>query len=269
VTAWAHRTPTPARLVWAERERAAAWATMLAGGSAIAFGARQVAASGSGAEEIAYLVSCGLGGLLAVLVGIGLLLIADVRDQGIKLARIERVLAGEPLPDPRATILELRDGESSDAMGRHGVRRVVLFGRWVAVPSFLVAAGAIVVSVGWYRAATTGRLSVALQGLVAAGIGSLLAVLGIAVAGLRASANIRRQKARLLRSLVVTADDDRPAGAEAEDDGGLWTAEGLHRTHRAGCAALAMAAAPPRRTRRDDRGLVPCLLCQDPEVRRA
>jgi hypothetical protein len=245
MTAWAHRTPTPARVFWAERERAAAWAAMLAGGSGIAFGARQVAASGSGAEEIAYLVSCGLGGLLAVLVGIGLLLIADVRDQGIKLARIERVLGVD-------------------------VHRVVLFGRWVAVPSILVAAGTILVAGGWHRAATTGRLSVALQGLVVAGIGLLVAVLGIGTAGLRASAAIRRHKARLFRSLDVPVDLDRPAvGPEAEDDGELWTAEGLHRTHRAGCAALTMAAAPPRRTRRDDRGLVPCLLCQEPEARRA
>src|SRR5207248_1890393 len=143
----------------AEWDRALGWG--LCGGAAVLLAATYppLAASPWGAAEVAYVVSGGAGALLAVVVGAGLLLSADLRDTTHKLDLIE----GADPAGPRLRRPRLRRPRLAAA---------------------LAAGGAVLVVAGWWVAAVTLRVSVAMGGLVLAAAGLLVAAVAVAASGL-------------------------------------------------------------------------------------
>jgi hypothetical protein len=219
--------PTPApgaaslgRTLRVEWERVLAWALIGVAPVALLWGWQHLAGSPFGSEEVAYLISGGLTALVFVLGGVAGLITADLRDEHYKLDRLEAAVWGET--------------------------QTVEVARWWAVRLAAVLAVALAfVIAGWSRAAGTGHLSVALDGLALAAIGPFLAALGLTGHGALARREVVRRRNVVLGHLrvslgVAPSDQD---GREHRPEP-LWTASGLRRLHRRDCAALASAGAP-------------------------
>jgi hypothetical protein len=217
----------------AEWERTVAW-TLATGAALMLFvGYRNLAASPFAAEEVAHLITGGIGALILTVGAVGLLLSADLRDETDKLDRMDARL-GRQVPVPR----------------RGRVR--------------IAAAGAIVVGLatvtaGWARAAGTADFDRSLSGLALAVVGLALVVGAVAGGSLAARRTVRRRIGSL-----IAASHRHGDGAPDEvtvNDGREWTAEGLTRFHRRACPALASAIGPARVVDRPAGGLETCLIC--------
>jgi hypothetical protein len=245
-----------------EWDRTLAWLLVAGGGVTLLCGQRNLAASPFGAEQVAYLISGGLGALLLVFLGMTALLAADLRDEQHKLARLESAGRGEPYPDPRTIAplaITVPAGRTGSAPGMAtGVRR------WqfaLSAASVVMAAGLLVG--GWARAATTGDLNKALAGLVLALVGMVVAVAGC-VGYLTAA---RRRVVRRRRVVVDglqrrwARSDESAVGGDAETDTLVWTVAGLRRFHRSTCPALACTAGQRVVVNGVRSSLEPCLIC--------
>ncbi len=81
-----------------EWDRVAGVALIVLGAVLLGFGYHGVSNSPYVAEELAYIVSGGLGGLFCLGVGAGLLISADLHDEWRKLERLEAAIRGERAP---------------------------------------------------------------------------------------------------------------------------------------------------------------------------
>ncbi|HVW33154.1 MAG TPA: hypothetical protein VHL53_11485 [Acidimicrobiia bacterium] len=239
---------------------------MAAGSISLVAGVRLLGASPYGAEEVAFVISGGLGSLLAVGLAIFLFITADLRDETAKLDRLEFALGGRPLPDPRRLIatapVDESAGRAAVPSAGHGPRAAFA----VAVP--VVLGGAILIH-AWHRAAATPHLERALGGLFEGLIGVGLAL--FALAGV--AARNRRSVVQRLHGLFGAAglassaprrSPERPRPTEGpppDRSDGDWTAPGLRRVHRRTCAALQPKLADARPVSTDDSALESCLLC--------
>jgi hypothetical protein len=196
-----------------ESDRALAWTLVGVAPVALLWGWQHLAGSPFGAEEVAYLISGGLSALVLVIGGVAALITADLRDEHYKLERLETAVWGETQTAPP--------------------------GRWWAVRLGAVLVVALgFVAAGWWRAAGTGRLAVALDGLALAALGPLLAATGLAGHVVLARRDVVRRRNALLihvRAAMGTCADEPDRGELRPEQ--LWTAAGLRRVHRRDCAA--------------------------------
>ena len=225
----------------------------LIGIAAVVITSTWVSVSGSRfiSDQLAYIASGGLGGLVLLGLGSVLVITAGLSDEWRKLNRLEDALPFPPTgPRTDAAVL---------------VRR----GRIVAALGLLVAVVFLVPA--WVRISGTadpkpglGALTWAVVGLVIGGLVAALATLGV-------QRRIQSRKRRLFAPWALAATDGAattaPAAAGPSDDAVLIAPE-LTRFHRPGCPALSGMAARPV-----DRGdipaaLEPCDLCEADAIAR-
>lgn len=272
------RTPldgqTPLRSLRIEWERTMAWVLVAIALVVVALGHHWLEASSSRPEKVAYLISSGCTAVLLVIVAVGLLVTADLDDQIRKLTRIAAGRGGQARADAGAVLAALRTGQGAALFDRElsavksgPTRPPRALGRPERmIASLLLAVTAVIIAGGWMRAATTGKLGVALGGL-GVGFAGLLFATGVVVSvTFRCRRTVTRYRSEVLDGLLRPGSDgheDRlPRHAGARDDG-YWAATGLKRYHRLSCAALTTApSGDRRRVASGEPGLEPCLLCQ-------
>lgn len=235
-----------ARAQW---ERMLGWALATAGALALLGGFHSMARTRYSFEQVAFLISGGFGGLVLLTAALGLLLIADLRDEEHKAGGVERLL-GSTVPV---------------AGGRRATRLAVVA---------LLAAGAVLVVVAWRIAARTADLDTALEGAVVGAVGVMATVGGVAGATVGTRSRLRR-KLRHLDELVhqfvgEPAVESGPP-ARLSPDGAItdtaWTVPNLRRFHRQGCPALVHAEGERFTVSPAATQLEPCRLCwPDPSV---
>lgn len=227
----------------AQWDRTLGWASVALFVVLLVAGQQQLARSHSNAEQVAFFVSGGFGGLFVLFIGITFLLGADLRDTNHKLDRLERVLQGAP---PAAPAGQPTRRLSGAARGCGAL--------WLL--------GAVCITVGWLTAARTSDLGDALQGLAFGAIGVALATGGMVAYGVAGGLARSRRMRSVLGGLAADAaghDDGSPAGVTGQT--GWWSAAGLTRYHRPDCAALTDAEGEPFRVEGASADLRPCLIC--------
>jgi len=120
--------------------------------------------------------------------------------------------------------------------------------------------GVVIVAAGWARAAGTADFDRSLTGLALSIVGFALVSAAVATSSLAARRAVRRRIAGLVRAGV--RNGERAGRDLASVDGRQWTADGLSRSHRRSCPALASAAAATvQLVDSSAAGLEPCLIC--------
>jgi hypothetical protein len=224
-------------------DRVAGWTLVVASGAWLAVGYRNVAESIYPPEQVAYLISGGLVALIILCAGATLLLVADWRDDRLKLDRIADGLAED---DPLAP----SEPKLTPALLGGGMAAVI---------------GAGLVAAGWAKAADAVQLHPAMDGLAVAtaGLGLILLALSGVAYWLRRS--LVRRMTSLLSSL---ASDQATHGVVIQgeplhlDLTDFWTAEGLRRYHRVDCPALISARGERQLVKPNSTDQEPCLLCE-------
>ena len=198
-------------------------------------------------DELSYIASGGLGGL--VLLGLGAVLVttAGLADEWRKLNRVEDAL---PFAGP---------DERTDPAALVRRARVVAAGGMLVAVAFLVPAW-VKISGNAQVKPGLGALTWGVVGLVIGGLIAGLATMGV-------QRRIQRRKRGLFGAwaLALDAGADADAGRDAApvaDAGSVLVADELTRFHRPGCPAVTGVA-----TRRVDRraipaDLEPCELCE-------
>jgi hypothetical protein len=279
----------------AEWDRVAGFGLIALGAIALVIGYQGVNDSPYVAEELAYIISGGLGGLFLLGTGATLLISADLHDEWRKLDRIEAAILG--------TLDEIdhegvrgggrgTSGNGETARGRVDRRRVkaTLFaarplladsGGAVASPFRMTAAAtvlgfvaaAIVMYIGWHRAANTDDPSPAIRHLAVA-VAGLIVASTVAMGGtLRIKRSARLRRSRLLDAILLAQlprraelqGQEAAAAATAADVGAkeVLVAPGLTRYHRPGCPAIEGLAAKTVTRAAANRRLDPCGICHE------
>jgi hypothetical protein len=270
------------RWVRAEWDRAAGYALIVVGAVLLIVGYFGVRHSPYVAEELAFIISGGLGGLFLLGLGGIFLLSADLQDEWRKLDRIEEILLRH-LPDERREAAHSGAApavERSDAPGDPGlvptarnllaavpVRPPARVPRLVGLGGAGVVVALVVLVAAWQRASTSTDPAPAFRATALASAALVLLGAVAASAGLRVRRRLAGREVLLLGSLAmadatlaVRFDDAAPSGALAGQR--VLLADGLHYYHRPGCAALTgldarsvdLAALPPNAE--------PCGLCR-------
>jgi MFS family permease len=202
-------------------------------------------------DQLSYIASGGLGGLVLLGLGAVLIVTAGLSDEWRKLNRLEDALPF-PVTEPRLDAADL-------------VRR----GRIVAALGMALAVAFLVPA--WYRISGKTDPKVGLGALTWAVIGLIIGALIAALATLRVQRRIQGRKRRLFApwALAVGEGREAPAPDVADEVGSeVLVAAGLSRFHLPGCPAVRGLA-----TRRVDRRdipseLEPCDLCEADAVMR-
>jgi hypothetical protein len=229
-------------LVFAEFDRLTAWTLIGTGFVCIGIARAQLAAARFTIDQIAYFTSGFGSGFFLLILGLALLISADLQDEKFKVDRLhERVAPGKSSEDSAA----LRPG-------RHPLRG----------PAILIglAGAAALVTLGWWRASSGASVDEALAGPLFATAGLLLSAGAVCVALRRESRQLGQWRRVLLEPFE---EDDRAttAAAIATDHDGEWTLPGARRSHRRACQALAFPDAQPVWLPPGAESLEPCLLC--------
>ena len=230
-------------LLRAERDRAIAYALIVAGAIGVLVCWIGVSGTPFVADQLSYIASGGIGGLFLLAFGLSLLVSADHHDEWRKLDRIEAALGLAPEPTNGTYT---RPGE-----GRTAGLGVLGLGTVCAV---------VIIAIGWSRASGTGDHGVSTEGITMS-IGGLLVALASSAAYLLPSRQrLMRRRAHLLRGFYLTDALNRTARPQTGADA-LVVAEGLSRYHRAGCRAVdGLAVTTVTRGGLDPR-LTECELC--------
>jgi hypothetical protein len=279
-------------------DRVAGWILVVLGAVAVVLAFLGVADSAYMSDQLAYIASGGLGGLILVAVGVGLLISADLHDEWRKLDRIEATIRGDALPSAAEIVLDppaqASNGDGSGA-GHSGapLARSISLMQLVSLPpaswatlaldwhalraglarsGAVVAVAAIVVGAGWWRAAETTDLNTAVSGTGLAAAGVFIAVVAVAAYLLWLRGRLAGRKSDLLgdwllEGMAAERRDRRTAariqefGRPSGPAGTVLVLDGGQRYHRAGCAAL--VSQDPRAVAVEslDAALEPCGLC--------
>jgi len=271
--------------VRAEWDRVAGIALLAVGVVVLVFGYIGVSNSTDTPEALCYVVSGGIGSLLAFGAGAVLLISADLHDEWRKLNRIEQALdrlAGQPgdvldlgdnaggtTAEPKpAPVLRSLSGANAGGNGRLALTDAsgaVVLMRPVRFGTAGIALGGGALGLAWWRTASDISPHAAYGG-VAAGIGALLLASGSGAAALAWSRrSVEQRKTAVLAALVdLPADDAEPTvtTAAASGDGWVVVADGLSEYHRPSCAALPTHDVERVRADAVPAGLQPCRLCE-------
>jgi hypothetical protein len=242
------------------------------------------------AEQLAYIVSGGLGGLFLLGAGATLLILADLHDEWRKLDRVEAMLSGElPLPSPLRTngsapapsnpstattaavpapagtgpalLVDTTpaplDGPPSPE-GRSGPTAAAVFRRERFTLGIGLLLAVAVLFGSWARAANVDAPKPAIAATAVAIFGLVLVALGAVGSTLTVKRHVQLRKARVFAPFLLT--DDRPAAAPVAR-GSLVVAPNLTRYHRAECPSVTGLAVRPVDRSDVPAGLAPCHLC--------
>jgi hypothetical protein len=233
------------RAAW---DRVAGYALIAAGLACLVAGYFGVAGSPYIAEELTFVISGGIGGLLLLGAGGTMLLTADLHDEWRKLDRIEAAL------------------ESSTVAAPPRLPGVVARAVGLAAAGF--GAGAVVVIVAWNRAGGVADPKPALEDLTLGLVGLMIAGAGSVAATLWLKRVVKLRQSRLLAPWEV-AEMLRRAGVETTANGAalpgtddFLVAAGLSRYHRQGCAAVQGLPTRAVTAERVPAELKPCDLCE-------
>jgi hypothetical protein len=258
----------------AQWDRVAGWALIAVGVVLIILGWQGVSTAPFVADELSYIASAGLGGLLCAGVGTCLLVVAELRDEWRKLDRIEQLLlrqheaaddeesrpdrAQEPpseagrrasngrgtAPTPKPVPMASRrlDAAAIDPSAQAGA---------IAGVTVLVAVGVMVI--GWHGAAYHGSSTVAVRATAVAVAGLVFGAAGIGGSTLWLKRNVRLRQTRLFAPMVVADAAQRlgqaatassaSSGTTVIVDGPLWHWPGCPDAGETGLARLPLADA--------------------------
>ncbi|MGH9034154.1 MAG: hypothetical protein ACRD0O_00190 [Acidimicrobiia bacterium] len=219
-------------------------ALMGAGAVLVLVGSVGVSGSRFASDQLAFIVSGGLGGLLLLGAGATLLITAGLSDEWRKLDRVERALAASSRAHRVA-----ESGPSAEALVRKG--RLLAGVGMVITLIFIVFA--------WVQASGEADPE---PGLEAVGTGAIGLVIGSLVAGLATMGLKRRIQLRKSRLFAPWFQAEAAPAPQAVRNGRVLVAAGLTRFHLPGCPAVA-----GMQTREVNRGQVPgeleaCELCE-------
>jgi hypothetical protein len=210
------------------------WALFAVAAVVLVAGSRGSATAASDPEQVAFLISGGVGALLLALVGAALVVSTELRSVAGELARLRRNPAANPAPARR----------------RNSVLATVI----------VALTGAVIIGLGWARAAGTVRMQTALDGLALAAAGLALAALTLAAVGIRLRQAVSRELAIVpVEDAGTVRLEHRPSAVRSAN--GFYTVHGLGRFHRPSCPALSSTGGERQPVARAGTGLEPCLLC--------
>ncbi len=199
-----------------------------------------ISVSGSryASDQLSYIVSGGLGGLLLLGAGATLVITAGLSDEWRKLDRLEDALPYPKIPVPSVRVL---------------VRR----GRLIAGAGMLLTA--IFLAIAWSRASGEADPEPGLQALGTGVIGLLIGSLMAAFATLGLKRRIQLRKNRLFAPWLVEKLVSAPSPAR---NGRVLVATGLTRYHHSGCPAITGLATREVNRSQIPKELEPCELCE-------
>jgi len=199
-------------------------------------------------DQLSYIVSGGLGGLILLGLGAVLLVTAGLSDEWRKLDRIEAAL--------RSPTTETAAPTDASALVR-GARTVATLGMVVAV-AFLVPA--------WFTVSGHADPKPGLGAATWAVVGLVIGGLVAALATMRVQRRIQARKRRLFGPWAQAIAEHSDAGVTElrphTVDGGVLIAPGLTRFHLPGCPAVQGIEARPVDLRSIPSALEPCDLCE-------
>jgi hypothetical protein len=198
----------------AEWDRVAGVGLIALGGVLLILGWVGVSDSAYVAEQVAYVVSGGVGALFCLGLGVGLLLSADMHDEWRKLDRIEAVLRGQPLPDVSDLLAEF-SAIGADAPAVPGpsparapapalAKGLVLDWRGDGLRRGMVVTGAAavlalgVLGLGWYESSGTWSLDRAVTGLAVGAAAVVLVATAVGVYLFRLRSGLAGRRRRLV-----------------------------------------------------------------------
>jgi hypothetical protein len=237
------------------------------------------------AEQVAYIVSGGLGGLFLLGSGATLLILADLHDEWRKLDRVEALLSGEipfpsrlqtngstpPPPTPPAPTAAAPAGagpafmvettvppvSSPPAGTRPGGSAVAVFrGERLMLGIGMLLALAVLFG-SWARAANVDHPKPAIAAAGVAIFGLVLVALGAVGSTLTVKRHVQLRKAWLFEPFLAPEEIAVAAPLPA----GVVVAPGLTRYHRAECPSVAGLAVRAIDRRDVPAGLAACHLC--------
>ncbi|HEY3241331.1 MAG TPA: hypothetical protein VGL92_17330 [Acidimicrobiia bacterium] len=237
-------TSLRARLDWT-----VGFALMGLGAVLVVLGSVGVSRSHFASDQLAYIVSGGLGGLLLLGAGATLLITAGLSDEWRKLDRVERALTtssgasqtpGSTVPGPSSP--------SAEALVRRG--RLLAGAGMLITVIFLVFA--------WLRASGEADPEPGLEAIGTGVIGLVIGGLMAALATLWLKRHIQLRKSRLFAPwFQAETTPARPAR-----NGRVLVAAGLTRFHLSGCPAVAGIQTREINRGQIPDGLAPCELCE-------
>ena len=249
------------RWLRAEWDRVAGYGCLALGVVLLITGFQGVRTSADVIDEIAYLVSGGIGAIFLLGVGATLMLSADIHDDfrnlhhiEEQLDRIERQLAAE-----HVDVSDDADQGPGPASANPVRRARRLAGVGIVAGAVLLVAGSLRTANAPSTDHIAGAVGVALTGTLLVGL-----VAALLVAGLRRS--METNKAVVLGRWMADAPV-RGGGTDRETvlaDHSVFFMDGLHRYHRAGCKALEGRTAAEVRLAQRPVDFEPCGLC-DPQ----
>jgi hypothetical protein len=249
-------------LTWlrSQWDRVAGCACIATGAGCMIVGAVQISRSPSILSQLSYIGSAALIGLFLTIVGVGLLVTADLHDEWRKLDRIEAAIRDSgPAPVTPATTTADAPGsavEPGQAFWRQLPSRALR-----PAPVLLSAVGAIGLSAGFLRTSRTLDLDRAFQGMAL----SVTGLVSLALATAAIVVSLRREVgARMVGALGGWAAASAPPAeskrSPAPADTVLLVPE-LRRYHRPSCLAVAGLGTTALSPADVGPGMRPCGIC--------
>jgi hypothetical protein len=240
-------TESISALTWlrAQWDRVAGYACIATGAGCMIVGAVQISRSPSILSQLSYIGSAALIGLFLTIVGVGLLVTADLHDEWRKLDRIEAAIrATGPSPVAPATSVAGAPGstlEPGSVFWRHAPSTALR-----PAPVLLAVVGAVGLAAGFLRTSRTLDLDHAFQGVAVSvtGFVALALAAAVVVVSLRREVGLRMVGALggwSTAAVVLPESSWVPAPAApapGSDDAVLLVPE-LRRYHRPSCPAVA------------------------------
>ena len=284
-------------LLRAEWDRALGVLLIAVGGVGLLLGYRGVSESVFVGQQLAYVVSGGLGGLFLGAVGVALLVCADLHDEWRKLDRIESAMRGDVVADATDVLLEAKStpaGSVPVSTGKSRSLRVTAFSK-TALPhpmgpdgpialtidwagdrlrqALMAVLGAVVLTAaviagGWGGAARSTTAVDGFRPVLVAGTAVAVGLLALSVYPVWLRGRLTQRKRTVLGEWLspTKADQVRPARVRSDraepTTASLVVADGLHRSHVSGCPTLTGMATRPLEAESADALLPPCRICQ-------
>ena len=261
------------RWLRAEWDRVAGFGLIGLGALLLVVGYDGVSRSPYVAQQLAYIVSGGLGGMFCLGFGGVLLVGADLHDEWRKLDRIEAAIRGEAADE---TAADRVDGEP--VLATNGKRRAPRLvpsaapaGEGHANVALLagLSVALIVMIIGWNKAAGTGDAKVAFSGLAVSLAGVVVASAMVAAYTFWLRRSVGNRQAELLGPYLVAEAASHPpvrarqprTSGDDPIDAPVLVAPGLTHFHRPGCPAIAGVKTKVTPRARVRSGLSPCGIC--------